>query len=111
MHEILSKNLLCQLTLSQVLPKHDLITDFLDKKPLLGLFEHHKLLIKVFELVSENATHIVGPLGDELVGFGSKWIDDELVGERLTENVHEDIHDCGFGELLGAVVKAGADLD
>jgi hypothetical protein len=76
MHEILAKNRFCKLSLSEIFPEHDFIVDFLDEEPLLCLFKHHKLLIKVFELVSEHTAHVVRPLSDKWVRFGRDRIDD-----------------------------------
>ena len=111
MHEILAKNRLCKLSLCEIFPEHDFIVDFLNKQPLLCLFKDHKLLIKVLELISEHTAHVMRPLSDKWIRFRCDRIDDKLLREGLTENVHKNVHYCGFGKLLWAVVKASAYFD
>ncbi len=35
-------------------------------------------------------------------------VDDELVGEGLTQYSHKDVHNCSLCQLLGTVVKSSA---
>lgn len=67
-------------------------------------------MVKVLELVAKLGTQIVRPLLHvfvELIGLG---VVDEVLGEGLAEDAHDDGDDCGLGELLGAVVEPGAYL-
>jgi hypothetical protein len=39
------------------------------------------------------------------VGFVSLSVDDKLLGKWLSQNVHENVHNCGLGQFLRAVGK------
>jgi hypothetical protein len=109
-HEFLGKYLFCEFTLCQILPKHHFIIDLLYKKPMFVVLQYHKLLVKVFKLISKHTTHVLGPFSDKMVRLCIKWVDEELSWEGLAKNVHQNVHYRGFCKLLWTVVKSCANF-